>query len=126
MKRVRGKREIEAVCDSWENGIVGYLYHKLSQELEVAGDTDEISFMELQDDTMDEVDMGIGLENSLDDTDLCVHFSNEGDDEMYFADGDDEIYFADGDEKHRDIYFSESDEDSEIGFQSMQDDLFNI
>jgi hypothetical protein len=115
IKKVGGKREIEAVCDFWEDGIVGYLYHKLSQELEVAMDTDEIDFTELQDDIMDE-DIGIDLEDTV--NDLCMGFTDKGDEYMYFADGYEGRY---------DIYINKSEEEgSEIEFEGMQDDLFNI
>jgi hypothetical protein len=138
MKRVDGKREIEAVCEFWEDGIVGYLYHKLSQELEVARDTDEINFTELQDDFIMDEDMGIDLEDTVDDDPwiecASVMFHNSGcrDGQLNPRDGftdnaDDEMYVADGYEGDCDLRFNESDEEgSEIGFESMQDDLFNI
>jgi len=31
MQDVNGKRDIEAVCDSWEGGLIGYLVWKLKQ-----------------------------------------------------------------------------------------------
>jgi hypothetical protein len=122
MKRVAGKREIEAVCDSWENGIVGYLYHKLLWVDEIDGDMDGIDFAELQEEQAEgeivNEDVGIDFEDTLDDH-LYTEFMDEGDDTLFFVDG------HDGD---CDIYMDETDEgDSETGFESKQDDdLLNI
>lgn len=34
MQDVNGKRDIEAVCDSWEDGLIGYLVWKMKQFFE--------------------------------------------------------------------------------------------
>jgi len=44
MKRRNGKREIEAVCETWEGGLIGYLIWKLRQAL----DMDEITLENME------------------------------------------------------------------------------
>lgn len=54
MQEIDGKREIEAVCDTWEGGLVGYLIWKIKQLLEEdAG----IDFIDLLDNTSDDLDI---------------------------------------------------------------------
>ena len=121
MKRVGGKREIEAVCDTWENGIVGYLYHKISCVHEIERKMHGIDFMELQDmnvEVMGGDEMRMQVEDAPDDH-LCIEFIDEWDDDIFTMNGREGIC---------DIHLDEPDEDdSEIGFESMQDDdLLNI
>lgn len=51
MREENGKREIEAVCDVWEGGLVGYLEWKIREFLEDTG----INFMDLDDDIMEDL-----------------------------------------------------------------------
>jgi len=118
---VGGKREIEAVYDTWENGIVGYLYHKLSYVLELEGEVDEIDSMELQDmnvEIMGEDEMPIEVKDTVDD-----YHRKESIDEW-----DDDIFLLDGYESIGGIHLDGADgDDAEICFESMQDDdLLNI
>ena len=51
MRRVGGKREIEAVCETWVGGLVGYLTWKLRRvlritDLEVEGEMEDIIALE--------------------------------------------------------------------------------
>ena len=120
MKAVGGKREIEAVCDIWENGIVGYLYHKISRVHTIEGEMDGINVMELEDiniDVMRADETRIQVEDALDEH--CIEFIDEWDDDILLMNGHECICDIHLDGSHGD--------DSEIGSDSMQDDdLLNI
>jgi hypothetical protein len=54
MQETDGKREIEAVCDTWKGGLVGYLTWKIKQFLE---EDTGIDFIDLQENTPDDLDI---------------------------------------------------------------------
>lgn len=54
MQEVDGKREIEAVCDTWEGGLVGYLAWKIKQLLE---EDTGIDFIDLLDNMSHDLDI---------------------------------------------------------------------
>jgi hypothetical protein len=58
MQESNGKREIEAVCDSWNGGLVGYLVWKIKRTLHVEEDEmDWIGSDDLDDDLVDVADL---------------------------------------------------------------------
>jgi len=58
MGEVNGKREIEAICDTWEGGIVGYLVWKIKQSLEHWEEEENgINLVDLQVNTLNEDEM---------------------------------------------------------------------
>jgi hypothetical protein len=58
MQESNGKREIEAVYDSWKGGLVGYLVWKIKQILQVEEDEmDWIGSDDLDDDLVDIADL---------------------------------------------------------------------
>jgi len=76
MKRKNGKREIEAVCETWEGGLVGYLIWKLRQ----AFDMDEITLDNMEVGIMEEDIEDIGMMN------LDCDIEDFMDDDMEFDD----------------------------------------
>ena len=47
MEEGGGKREIEAVCETWEDGLEGYLIWKINRLLALKTDDDGINFDEM-------------------------------------------------------------------------------
>ena len=56
MKEVNGKREIEAIYDTWRGGIVGYLVWKIKRSLEDGIQIDELNVVD-DDGNPDWIDM---------------------------------------------------------------------
>jgi hypothetical protein len=58
MREVNGKREIEAVCDTWEGGLIEYLKWKIKQFLEHWEEEENgINLVDLQETTLDDNEM---------------------------------------------------------------------
>ena len=53
MKDVNGKREIEAVCETWEGGLVGYLVWKIKRVLLQMEEGRGYDFIDSQENTLD-------------------------------------------------------------------------
>ena len=55
MREMNGKREIEAVCDTWEGGLIVYLTWKIKQFLEHWEDDEKgIDLVDLQENILDD------------------------------------------------------------------------
>jgi hypothetical protein len=60
MQRVNGKREIEAICDSWQGGLVRYLIWKVKEALkQLENEEKEIGVDDLRDIEDNDGDMNI-------------------------------------------------------------------
>jgi len=73
MKEHDGKREIEAVCDTFEGGLIGYLTWKLRIALgleDTQVDTEGIGTEEFEDDEQDLLDIEFDM-SDMDDLD-CI------------------------------------------------------
>ena len=58
MREVNGKREIEAVCDAWEGGLIGYLTWKIKQCLEHWEEEENgINLVDLHENILDDDEM---------------------------------------------------------------------
>jgi hypothetical protein len=87
MAETNGKREIEAVCDTWEGGLIGYLLWKIGRRMEElnkedsggidSGELDEMDMAEVNPDINDEDDITIG---DLDNWDVKEILADEDDD----------------------------------------------
>lgn len=58
MREVNGKREIEAICDTWEGGLVEYLIWKIKRFLKYLEEEENgINLDDLQENTLDDDEM---------------------------------------------------------------------
>ena len=71
LERGHGKREIEAVCETWEGGLEGYLVWKITRLLQLIRDDEGIDFEEMcEDSLMEDTDDILDI-NDVTDTDSC-------------------------------------------------------
>jgi hypothetical protein len=71
LERGNGKREIEAVCETWEGGLEGYLVWKITRLLQLIRDDEGIDFEEMCEDSLIEDTDDILDINDVTDTDSC-------------------------------------------------------
>jgi hypothetical protein len=58
MREANGKREIEAICDTWEGGLVEYLIWKIKKFLKYWEEEENgINLVDLEENTLDDDEM---------------------------------------------------------------------
>src|ERR1700722_7941963 len=96
MAETNGKREIEAVCDTWGGGLIGYLLWKIRRKMEELNNDDLGSIDSAEMDEMDTAKVNLDINDEGDITmddlnnwDFIESLEDEDDDGIMDLDDDD-------------------------------------